>query len=167
MDYRVKRLFGTLFVTALVVLVWALITGAAHAASITATNAQLFAALPTAQTLCLEEGPDGRDCDTANTIANELLARGAMKSASTPAIDKLRTIVIVNEDCLQAHVCAYDQTLLIGTLATQLNVNHVAPDDFRRAYEAWYGQLHALGPTFAPVLDAVYMNVQRARANGL
>src|SRR6201998_2088945 len=99
MDYRVKRLFGTLLLTALVVLVWALITGTVHAQTApnqvkmsAFTNEQLFRALPTAQTLCLEEGPSGRDCEVTSTIANELLARGALKAASTPTIDKLRAI---------------------------------------------------------------------------
>ncbi len=167
MDYRIKRIFGTLFVTALS-------TGTAHAQAAPQqvkmsafTTEQLFRALPTAQTLCLEEGADGYDCEVASTIANELLKRGALRDAHTSTIDKLRTIVIIDEDCLRAHICADDEVMLVNTLATQLNFNHVMPDDFMRAYEAWYGQLHALGPMYAPVLDHVYMNVQQARANGL
>ena len=172
MDYRVKRIFGTLFITALVVLLWALITGTAHAqtaksqASIFSTP-QLFQALPTAQALCLEGPVDGANCTATSAIANELLSRGALKAASTATIDKLRLIVVINEDCLRTHVCSYDAPMLVNTLATQLNFNHVAPADFLRAYEQWYGELHALGPVFAPVLDTVAMNVQRARANGL
>lgn len=174
MNYQTKRVLGTLVATALILFVWALITGTAHAApqdshaKLSAfTSAQLFRALPPAQYQCLEEGPGGYDCDVANTIANELLTRGAVKAASTSAIDKLHVIVIVNENCLRVHVCAYDQPLLIYALATALNANHIEPDDFMRAYEQWYGELHALGPFFAPVLDNVYMNAQRAKRNGL
>lgn len=175
MNYQTKRVLGTLVATALILFVRALITGTAHASPTPAqptklsafTNAQLFRALPQAQYLCLEESPDGYDCGVTNTIANELLARGAVKALDTPTIDKLHVIVIVNENCLQAHVCAYDQPLLINSLATALYANHVKPDDFMRTYEQWYGELHALGPIFAPVLDNVYMNAQRAKRDGL
>lgn len=167
MDYRIKRLFGTLFVTALVILVWALITGTAHAQSRASifTTEQLFQGIPAAQRECLSG--DAASCDAVSTIIGEVIKRGALKDSRTPTIDKLRTIVSLNEDCLRDRVCANDPALLVDTLATMLTVNNVTPDDFVRAYESRYSELHALGPVYAPVLDRVYMNIQRARADGL
>lgn len=176
MNYQTKRVLGTLVATLLILFVWALVTGEVHAAQpqqsqpaklSTFTNAQLFRALTNAQYQCLEEDPSGYSCDVVNTIANELMNRGALKAADTPTIDKLHVIVIVTEDCLRAHVCTYDQPLLVNSLATVLYANHVKVDDFMRTYEQWYGELHALGPMFAPVLDNVYMNTQRAKRDGL
>lgn len=166
MDYRVKRLFGTLFLTALVVLVWALITGTAHAQSRTSifTTEQLFQGVPVAQHACLTG--HAASCNVVRDITTELLDRGALQSPRTPTMDKLRVIVSFNEDCIRLGVCAYDEPILLDMFASALVSNHVAPIDFMHAMDTRYGELASLGPTFIVILLDTYANLQRARANG-
>lgn len=167
MDYRIKRLFGTLFITALVILVWALITGTARAQSRATifTTEQLFQGVAVAQRECLNG--NAASCRVVRDITTELLDRGALQSPRTPTMDKLRVIVSFNEDCIRARVCAYDEPILLDMFANALIANHVAPADFMHAMETRYGELASLGPTFIVILLDTYANVQRARANGL
>ena len=167
MDYRVKRLFGTLFVTALVILVWALVTGTAHAqtrASIF-TTAQLFQGVPVAQRECL----NGKEssCEVVRSITNELIDRGALQAASTPTIDKLRVLVSFSAACMRSGACAQDAAIMGDAFATMLIANRITPDEYLHAIDTHYGELWALGPTFCTVLLNTYANVQRDRANGL
>src|ERR1700741_5490284 len=99
MDYRVNRLFGTLFLTALVVLVWALITGTAHSQSRASvfTTEQLFQGVPVAQHECLTG--HAASCNVVRDITTELLDLGALQSPRTPTSDKRRGIAAFNEDC--------------------------------------------------------------------
>lgn len=169
MDYKTKRVLGTFVTTAIILLVWALITGTAHAqtrASIF-TTPQLLAGIPQAQRLCVHDGPTSEGCAAVGAIANEVISRGALAAASTPTIDKLRVIVAVNENCLQAHACAFDRILLANSLATALVANHITPEQFLRAMETNQGELYGMAPIYALVLNDVYMNVQRAKANGI
>lgn len=168
MDYRTKRLLGTIVTTAIVLLVWALITGTAHAQSRASifTTEQLYAGIPQANRVCVHDGPDSPDCRALDAIINEILARGALRSVDVPTISKLRLIAALNERCLQVRVCAYDPVIMSEVLARQLATNHITPEQFLRTMDTNEGELCGMAPTFAPVLVTFRMNVQRAIKNG-
>lgn len=165
MNYQTKRVLGTLVATAIILFVWALITGTAHAQSRASifTTAQLFQALPQAMRGCSIDHTDSPECRAVSSIQTELIKRGAVRDSATPVMDKLRVLITLNELCVRERVCAYDAALIEAAFMQELAANGITPNEYILAYESHFGELAGLATITCPVLVETFATFQQAR----
>lgn len=167
MNYQVKRLIGTIFMTFLAIFVWALITGTAHAQvaqsrAVIFSTPQLVRALDPIALRCasarIMTAPECLALDDALTVLTD---RDVIHDPNLPTIDKLRVILIALDVCLRAHTCVRDDVMNSAAFALVVSRAGISRDAYFQAYEAYYGDLHAIAPVAGIFADRLYGALRR------